>query len=204
MSTPAVRFELESTIPAHTTRTPPVLEYRSATFRDLARARLYTSTTLAVPTGVVSTDVFASFDPHARGMPILDAQADFRRARRAHAAARIVRWLTRPRRRSRPLTLTDAEALAGGVTRLKVVPIGSIVGMVEATAQFDASLQPAPETLRWRWERVALAHRKGLALPPIVVRERREGYYVLDGRHRVSLASAVGHPAIDARLTGRR
>jgi hypothetical protein len=35
-------------------------------------------------------------------------------------------------------------------------------------------------------------------LPPIDVIERADGYYVLDGRHRVSVARALGHDAIDA------
>jgi ParB-like chromosome segregation protein Spo0J len=39
-------------------------------------------------------------------------------------------------------------------------------------------------------------------LPPIVVRKRSDGYYVLDGRHRVSVALALGHKDIDAWVTG--
>src|SRR4051794_3441051 len=45
---------------------------------------------------------------------------------------------------------------------------------------------------------VARAHRGGRALPPIVVLERPDGYYVVDGRHRVSVARALGHETIDA------
>lgn len=154
--------------------------------------------------GPARTKVFSSFNARATGLPILDAQADFRRARRGHRAMRVARWFTRKRGCACPLTLTDSEAGNGGVTRLEVVPLDSIVGTVEPTAQFDASFRPASETLRWRWEQIALAHRKGHALPPIVVRKRPEGYYVVDGRHRVSVARALGHRDIDAWVTGRR
>ena len=49
-----------------------------------------------------------------------------------------------------------------------------------------------------RWQSIARARRDGRALPPIVVLERPDGYYVLDGRHRVSVARALGHQTIDA------
>jgi ParB-like nuclease domain len=146
--------------------------------------------------------MFDSLNAHATGLPLLDAQADFRRARRAHAVARISRWLKRERRGSCPLTVADPAALLGGVPRMKVVQLRSIVGTLEPTPHFDDHFRPASEHVRGRWERIALAHRKGDALPPIVVRERPEGYYVLDGRHRVSVARALGHEDIDAWVTG--
>ena len=49
-----------------------------------------------------------------------------------------------------------------------------------------------------RWQSIARAHRDGRPLPPIAVIERPDGYYVLDGRHRVSVARALGHHSIDA------
>jgi hypothetical protein len=48
---------------------------------------------------------------------------------------------------------------------------------------------------------LALAHRTGLSLPPITVLERPDGYYGVDGRHRVSVARALGHRDIEARVT---
>jgi hypothetical protein len=146
--------------------------------------------------------MFASFDNHATGMPVLDAEADFRRARRRHALARVSRRLRRQRDRGRPRTLADAVMLAGGSRRLEVVPLGCIVGTLEPTRHFDDRFLPASEVVRHRWERIALAHRRGDALPPIDLVQRGDGYYVLDGRHRVSVASALGHPDIDAWVTG--
>lgn len=135
-------------------------------------------------------------------MPILDAQADFRRARRAGLVARIGRWLIRSSNRpNTPQTITDLNPLGGGRTRLKVVSLDSIVGTLEPTVHFDARFRPLSEVVRWRWERIALAHRRGIALPPIQLRSRRDGYYVIDGRHRVSVARALGHRDIDAWVT---
>jgi hypothetical protein len=138
---------------------------------------------------------------HATGNPVLDAQADFRRARRAHATARIGCWFARRRHRSRPPTLTDVIANVGGIARLEVVPLRSIVGTLEPTTQFDARFRPTSELMRHRWERIALAHRKGDALPPVVLLARPDGYYVVDGRHRVSVALALGHRGIDGIVT---
>jgi len=136
--------------------------------------------------------------PHNTGMPVIDAHEDFARARRAHAAARAARWLTRRRRLPRtPRTLGDTVG-PGGVTRLRVINLAAIVGTMEPTISFDAYFRPATELVRARWERVALAHRRGVPLPPITVLQRPDGYYVVDGRHRVSVARALGFREIEA------
>lgn len=133
----------------------------------------------------------------------MDAQADFRRARRAHAAARVGGWFAGGRRQALLPTLTDATTNVGGREHLEVVPLCSIVGTLEATTQFDARFRPTSELARHRWERIALAHRKGDALPPIVLLARPDGYYVVDGRHRVSVALALGERNIAGLVTGQ-
>ena len=55
--------------------------------------------------------------------------------------------------------------------------------------------------MRARWERIALAHRRSVSLPPIRVLRGEDGYYVVDGRHRVSVALALGRRDIDAWVT---
>lgn len=126
------------------------------------------------------------------GMPIADAHDDYARARRSYFASRLVR------RRSRPRTLCEGAALPNGSPRLRVIRLDEIVGTVEPTKTFDARFRPASDLVRRRWERVALAHRTGVGLPPIRVRKGDDGYYVIDGRHRVSVARAFGHRDIDA------
>ena len=92
--------------------------------------------------------------------------------------------------------------MRGGAQRLEVVPLSSIVGTLEPTAHFDERFRPASELVRQRWERIALAHRRGAALPPVVLRKGPGGYYVVEGRHRVSVARALGHRDIDGWVAG--
>lgn len=142
--------------------------------------------------------------PHTTGLPLLDSQSDFLRARRAHRAASIVSRLRRRRSRSRLRALSHSATLAAGPARLEVVPLHAIIGTLEPTLHFDANFRPASNAVRWRWERIALAHRKGEALPPVVLRRQADGYYVVDGRHRVSVARALRYRDIDAWVSGPR
>ena len=127
------------------------------------------------------------------------ARADFQRARRHHLAARARRRLTTRRPSpTRPRDLGDLAALFWRPARLRPIPLEAIVGTVDPTADFDADFRPATDRVSSRWERVARAYRDGRALPPVAVIERPDGYYILDGRHRVSVARALGHRDIDA------
>jgi len=146
--------------------------------------------------------MFGTSTAYPTGLPALDAHTDFRRARRARAVARIARWVARRGWCSCPRWLRDVAAVHGGPQRLAVVPLSSIVGTFEPTAQFDERFRPASDLVRRRWERVALAHRSGAALPPVVLRHGPGGYYVVDGRHRVSVARAFGHRDIDGWVVG--
>jgi hypothetical protein len=136
---------------------------------------------------------------HTTGLPALDAHDDFVRARRAARAARLF-----GRRRNVLRTLTDGAGVAGRPARLEVIPTDAIIGSVEPTISFDARFRPASDHVRTRWQRIALAHRTGVSLPPITVIERPDGYYVIDGRHRVSVARALGLRDIEARVARAR
>jgi len=139
------------------------------------------------------------------GMPLLDAHADFQRARRAHIATRAVRWLPpRRTRRSNPRALNGVHALAWSPSALRVIPLDAIVGTAEATTDFDAAFRPATNRICTRWLRVAIAHHRGHSLPPITAIEGPDGYYVTDGRHRVSVARALGQTDIEAWVSPAR
>jgi hypothetical protein len=127
------------------------------------------------------------------------ARADFQRARRDHLATRAWRWLTGRRANpTRPRDLADVAILLRSPSRPRPIPLDAIVGTVDPTTDFDVDLRPATDRVSSRWQRVARAHHDGRALPPITVIERPDGYYILDGRHRVSVARALGHDHIDA------
>jgi ParB-like nuclease domain len=145
------------------------------------------------------------FELSSTGAPVIDAHADFARARRSHVADRVLGWLAAGRRRPRvPRTLGDTAAMPQGAPHAEVIPLRAIVASVEPSISFDARFRPAWEGVRARWERIALAHRKGIPLPPITVRRCADGYYILDGHHRVSVALGLGHRDIDARVTDTR
>jgi hypothetical protein len=79
-----------------------------------------------------------------------------------------------------------------------VIALDAVVGTVDFTTDFDADFRPSTNRVADRWQRIALAHRRGHALPPITVVESHDGYYVIDGRHRVSVARALGQTDIEA------
>ena len=94
------------------------------------------------------------------------------------------------------------RALRGG---LREIPLDAIRGTLEPSraAQFDAAFRPVSSSARQRWERIWLAEDRGAMLPPISVVAVGDGYAVLDGHHRVSVARARGAVAIDATVQSR-
>ena len=48
------------------------------------------------------------------------------------------------------------------------------------------------------------ARNDGLELPPVLLQEGCDGYYVLDGHHRVAVARAIGDTEIRADVNLRR
>jgi hypothetical protein len=55
--------------------------------------------------------------------------------------------------------------------------------------------------VRERWERLALAQRRGESVPPIEVYRVGDLHFVQDGHHRVSVAHALGLEVIEAYVT---
>jgi hypothetical protein len=83
---------------------------------------------------------------------------------------------------------------------IQTIPLDSIVGTVDrAHKEFDRSFRPAPG-VRGRWQGIAEARRRGVAMPPIDVYRIGELHFVIDGHHRVSVARAQGEKVIDAHV----
>ena len=137
------------------------------------------------------------------GFPGPDAQSDFSRARRARLLADIGRRLRRePDDVALMLPFEEVVEALGRTGQsdigLQVVPLDAIVGTVDRTADFDRRLRPTSPRLRTRWERVAAAHRRGEALPPVSLYKVGVLYFIRDGHHRVSVAKSLGRTDIDA------
>ncbi len=140
------------------------------------------------------------------GMPGVDAQHDFLRARRRATLSRLAARL-----RGEPddvhLVLPYEEVVdaLGFVSErpagTAVVALESIVGTVDRSREFDRSFRPTSGRVRSRWEQIAAAMRRGEPLPPVDLVRIGEIHFVRDGHHRVSVARALGRTDIDAYIT---
>ncbi|HEY0639943.1 MAG TPA: chromosome partitioning protein ParB [Pseudonocardiaceae bacterium] len=144
--------------------------------------------------------------PRDTGFPRTDAEHDFLRARRHAVLARLATWLRRePDDVNMVLPFEEVVAALGreGERRLglQVVKLDSIVGSVDRTRDFDRRFRPSSGRVRERWERLAVAARRGEAMPPVELYRVGELHFVSDGHHRVSVALAMGLDTIDAYVT---
>jgi len=140
------------------------------------------------------------------GFPVADAENDFLRMRRRQVMSRLSAWLRRsPDDVNIMLPFDEVVAALGrtGERRrgLQVIPLDSIVGSVDRTRDFDRRFRPTSGQSRERWQRLALAQRRGESIPPIEVYRVGEMHFVVDGHHRVSVAYALGLKSIEAYVT---
>jgi len=155
------------------------------------------------------------------GLTGQDARDLFDRARRRAARARLAGWL-RGHSSSRnrlpvlgevPIT-TGAGGAVPGVQRLEfepvgrpgpasqvIVPIDQIAGTAEPTTCFDRRFRPTSEAPRSRFEWLAAAVLSGRGMEPVELYYCDGRYYVLDGRHRIAVARALGERSICANVT---
>jgi hypothetical protein len=145
-------------------------------------------------------------EPRSTGMPGLDAQHDFIRARRHAIAARLAgRLRFVPDDVGVILPYEEVIDALGFVSEsslgLHVVPLEAIAGTVDRGRDFDRRFRPTSGRMRSRWEQIATAMRRGEAMPPIDLLKVGEIYFVRDGHHRVSVARALGRTDIDAYVT---
>jgi hypothetical protein len=143
------------------------------------------------------------------GFPRADAENDFLRARRGQVLSRLAAWLRRePDDVNIMLPYDEVVAALGyqGERRigLRVIALDSIVGSVDRTRDFDRRFRPTSARVRERWERLALAQRRGESVPPIEAYRIGDLHFVQDGHHRVSVAHALGLDVIEAYVTDVR
>jgi hypothetical protein len=145
-------------------------------------------------------------EPRSTGLPGLDAQHDFMRARRRAALSRLgARLRGEPDDVRLILPYEEVIDALGFVSEhragLEVVALDAIVGTVDRGRDFDRTFRPTTGRVRSRWEHIAAATRRGEAMPPIDVVRIGEICFVRDGHHRVSVARALGRVDIDAYVT---
>jgi hypothetical protein len=142
----------------------------------------------------------------ATGFPRADVENDFLRARRRQFLTMLAHHLRRGRGDNNHLLRLDD--VAGGLCwrgqrqlGLQTVSVDTIVGTVGSRRDFDRHFRPTSARVRSRWERLALAIRRGEAIPPIEVYRVGHLHFVADGHHRVSIAGATRQHQIDAYVT---
>ena len=140
------------------------------------------------------------------GLLWVDVEDDFNRARRRQMLARLAGWLRgRPGHVSRILPLDEVVAVLGWrgehYLGLQTIQLDTVAGTVDSRRDFDRKFRPTSNRVRQRWERLDLAQRRGVSLPPIDVYRVGDLHFVMDGHHRVSVAVATGHKTIEAHVT---
>jgi hypothetical protein len=144
--------------------------------------------------------------PADTGFPRADVENDFLRARRRQLLARLAQRLRRaPDDVNVILPLDEVVAALGRRSErplgLTTIRLETIVGTVDSGRDFDRRFRPTNSRVRERWERLALAQRRGEPIPPIDVYRVGDLHFVQDGHHRVSIAIATGAKTIEAYVT---
>jgi hypothetical protein len=144
--------------------------------------------------------------PADTGFPRADVENDFLRARRRQVLARLAQRLLREPDDVNLILPFDEVVAALGMTGerklgLQVIKLDTVVGTVDSTRDFDRRFRPTTGRVRERWERLALAQRRGESIPPIDVYRVGDLHFVQDGHHRVSIAMATGAKTIEAYVT---
>jgi len=144
--------------------------------------------------------------PGETGFPRADVADDFLRARRRQVLAQLAQRLRRdPDDVNLILPFDDVVAALGlkgeHYLGLQTIKLDTVVGTVDSRRDFDRHFRPTSGRVRERWERLALAQKRGESIPPIDVYRIGDLHFVKDGHHRVSIAIANGQDTIDAYVT---
>src|ERR687893_2392986 len=103
------------------------------------------------------------------------------------------------------LCFDDVRKIPGAIGRidrgLRTVPVAQIGGSVGRCSEFDRDFMPARASVEERWKRVDRVFHRGEELPPVSLYKVGGFYFVLDGHHRVSVASYHSVGMIDAEVT---
>jgi hypothetical protein len=152
--------------------------------------------------------MFQPIGTAAIAQPQLDLEAGPANSLYALARSRGQRgqfWSRLTRRSHCLLKLANVEADckldANCDTGLQTVVIAQILGSEGRSTDFDRNFYPLRDHNRERWLGIARARQQGKALPPVMLTQIGDVYFVRDGHHRISVARALGQEAIEARVT---
>jgi hypothetical protein len=135
----------------------------------------------------------------------VQVDVDFSRARRRALLRRIGARLRRHRAWDGLLCSDDVRKIPGAIGRIdrgmRTVLVSQIGGSVGRCSEFDGDFMPLKASAEERWKRIDRAFHRGEVLPPVSLYKVGGFYFVLDGHHRVSVASYHGVEWVDAEVT---
>jgi hypothetical protein len=132
----------------------------------------------------------------------LRAQADFTTARTKAFFREVLALLTgQPNALLAFETVREKLRLGGPIYRgVHSVRLDQIVGSVNRYRDFDRVFLPTQAHTADRWRRISRAWYDEVSLPPILLYQVGDIYFVVDGNHRVSVAREQGQVYIDAEV----
>jgi hypothetical protein len=137
-------------------------------------------------------------------VPMLDQATDGLYARARDQGQRGLIWSTLTRRSRCLLTLEEMDVAPVTQARqdigVQMVPISRIRGSESRCADFDCDFNPLHDHNKRRWLNVASARQRGKTLPPVILVQVGDVYFVRDGHHRISVARALGQCDIEAHV----
>jgi len=129
-------------------------------------------------------------------------RADFGRAR--FKAFLNDAWAALAGRTNRLLSYDEVREqlhVGGPIYRgVQTVRIDRILGSLNRYQQFDRAFLPTQDQTSARWQKVDRAFYQEISLPPVVLYQVGEVYFVVDGHHRVSVAREQGQEFIEAEV----
>jgi hypothetical protein len=140
-----------------------------------------------------------------RSSPHERAGRDFANARRKAFLRCVGAFLRRDPGSRDLLSFEQVKRELGAVGQadlgMQGVPVSKFVGSVGRHGDFDGAFLPTKGHLRERWQRINWMLRQSGAFSPVSLYKIGDAYFVLDGNHRVSVASYHAIEWIDAQVT---
>ena len=136
--------------------------------------------------------------------PLIESQVqmDFNRARLwANLKATIARLSGLPSQLLSFEEVREKLHIGGPIYRgVQQVPVEKILGSVDRYRDFDRAFLPLSHRFGERWRSVNRAFYQDVSLPPVLLYQVDQVYFVVDGHHRVSVAREHGQLYIDAEV----
>jgi len=154
--------------------------------------------------GVVTLDMLLSQDYRVTGVN-LPCSTESLYAQARQRARRGQLWASLTGRTQELLSLKQIRAVcaieAESDAGIRTVPIRQICGSEGRSRYFDRDFNPLYDQARGRWLSIARVRQQGRDLPPVVLVQVGDIFFVRDGHHRISVARALGQLNIEARVT---